>query len=230
MHKNKILICAATKYEVNIICEYLGKASFSNNLFSRYIIKNFTVDIAILGVGQIFTSYNLCKIFNAETYALAINTGICGSFNSEIKIGETLEIISDQFADLGISSENNFETIFESGFAKAHEFPFTDSKLLSDYNLHKKYNLQQAHAITVNNVSGEKNQIQMRQKKFMPDVESMEGAAFFYICKKENIKCAQIRSVSNYVEPRNKNNWNIPLAVENLNQNLINILNDIILL
>jgi len=54
----------------------------------------------------------------------------------------------------------------------------------------------------------------------------MEGAAVFYACKRENIDCLQIRSVSNYVEPRNKENWQIGLAIRNLNDWMISFISE----
>jgi futalosine hydrolase len=35
------------------------------------------------------------------------------------------------------------------------------------------------------------------------------------------IPCIQLRSISNYVEPRNRSNWNIPLAIKALNDYLL---------
>ena len=46
----------------------------------------------------------------------------------------------------------------------------------------------------------------------------MEGAAFFQVCEKFNIPCLQIRSVSNKVEKRDLQKWDIDLAVKNLNE------------
>jgi futalosine hydrolase len=43
----------------------------------------------------------------------------------------------------------------------------------------------------------------------------------------ENVPYIQLRSVSNYIEPRNRASWKIPLAVKNLNDTLINALNEI---
>ena len=40
----------------------------------------------------------------------------------------------------------------------------------------------------------------------------------------EQVKFLQIRSISNYVETRNRENWNIPLAIQNLNQVLTEML------
>jgi futalosine hydrolase len=49
----------------------------------------------------------------------------------------------------------------------------------------------------------------------------MEGAAFFYACEEANVDGLQVRAISNYVEKRNKENWNLALAVKNLNDWLI---------
>jgi futalosine hydrolase len=45
----------------------------------------------------------------------------------------------------------------------------------------------------------------------------MEGASVFKVCEEFNVPCMQIRSISNKVEKRNKNNWDLDLAIRNLN-------------
>jgi futalosine hydrolase len=52
----------------------------------------------------------------------------------------------------------------------------------------------------------------------------MEGAAVLYVAEMLDIPAIQIRSISNYVEPRNRENWKIKEAIENLNYQIINIL------
>ena len=44
------------------------------------------------------------------------------------------------------------------------------------------------------------------------------------VCKNYNIPCIQIRSISNKVEKRNKENWNLPLAIKNLNDTVAQII------
>ena len=50
-----------------------------------------------------------------------------------------------------------------------------------------------------------------------PEIESMEGASVFKVCEEFNVSCIQIRSISNKVEKRNKDNWDLDLAIRNLN-------------
>ena len=40
----------------------------------------------------------------------------------------------------------------------------------------------------------------------------------------ENMNFLQLRSISNYVEERNKANWDIPLAIKNLNDKLSEVI------
>lgn len=44
----------------------------------------------------------------------------------------------------------------------------------------------------------------------------MEGAAVFYVANQLNIPAIQIRSISNYVEPRDRANWKIQEALSSL--------------
>ena len=52
----------------------------------------------------------------------------------------------------------------------------------------------------------------------------MEGAAVFKVCNEFSVPCIQIRAISNNVEKRNKENWNMPLAIRNLNKQVAKII------
>ena len=79
-------------------------------------------------------------------------------------------------------------------------------------------------AITVNTVTGSDITRDKLVKKFNPDIETMEGATFFYICAMEKIPFLAVRAISNKVEPGNIRAWDIPLALENLTSALNEIL------
>jgi futalosine hydrolase len=79
----------------------------------------------------------------------------------------------------------------------------------------------------VNKVHGAEMSISATAAKLNPQLESMEGAAFFYACSQFSLPSIQIRAVSNYVERRNRDQWNIPLAIDNLNQFLCTFMKDL---
>jgi futalosine hydrolase len=87
----------------------------------------------------------------------------------------------------------------------------------------KQRNLKEVKAITVNKVHGNELSILKTIAHFNPEIESMEGAAFFYACEQSNTSCIQIRAISNFVERRNRETWKIELAVNTLNDTLIHL-------
>lgn len=214
----KILIVAATHEEINPLLLWLEHFPDQH--------KNLHADVLTTGIGMVNTALQMGNIFAWEEYDLAINAGIAGSFRKEISIGQVVNIISDCYADFGVMNKNRFQTFFETGFLKENDFPFTKGKLIPvKPKLKSKISrLIKANGITVNIVSGETNAIKKLKTKFKADVESMEGAAFFQACIQQNVPSIQIRSISNYVEERSKQNWNIPLAISQLNKTLIEFL------
>jgi futalosine hydrolase len=52
----------------------------------------------------------------------------------------------------------------------------------------------------------------------------MEGAVVLYVCNWLGVTCFQIRAISNFVEPRDSSQWNIPLALEKLNLTVLDVL------
>ena len=223
----KILIVVATEIELGKIKDELlfNGSTIKNN--KTYIYKKLEIDFLILGIGIPSTIYFLTKKLLQKKYSLVINIGICGSFNNNLQIGTCVNVISDEFADIGITDANNkFTTLFNEGFINANNHPFIGGKLISE-NKYFTVKLKDVTAITVNNTSGNWEQIKMRRAKFNTDIETMEGAAVAYVCLLEDIYFVQIRSISNYVEPRNKENWNIPLALSNLEKSTLNFLNSL---
>jgi len=166
------------------------------------------------------TAFHLGKTLNKK-YDLAINAGLAGSFRKNIPLGTVMNVLSDCFADLGAEDGNKFLTAEEIGLKEVanHKSQVTSKGIRKVLSV-----LPQVKGITVNMVHGNSASIKKVIKKFNPDIESMEGAAFFLSCNHEKISCIQIRVISNYVERRNKKNWKLKLAVSNLSASIEKIL------
>jgi futalosine hydrolase len=74
--------------------------------------------------------------------------------------------------------------------------------------------LRQCDAVTVNRVSGTTQSIADMQQLWAPEVETMEGAAFFQACLLSGVPFHAIRGISNRVEPRNRSHWKVREAAE----------------
>lgn len=213
----RILVVAATREEVlGLESEVESQESRARNQEAAdSVARTFDYEVLITGVGMVATAFALGRHLAANKYDLVINLGIAGSFDRSIALGDVVEITEDTFAELGAEDDTRFLPIADMGFGEATFYP---SKKLADlYNLFNTFNLKQATAITVNTVHGNEESIKTVAERLHPQIESMEGAAFFYACKQFNVPCLQIRAVSNYLEKRNRDNWNIGLAIKNLN-------------
>jgi futalosine hydrolase len=49
----------------------------------------------------------------------------------------------------------------------------------------------------------------------------MEGAALHYVARESNIPFIQIRAISNYIGERDKSKWQMKIAIDHLNQTLL---------
>jgi len=205
----KTLIVSATYNEINSL---VSKLLLKKESDSFYNSSNLAV--LITGIGSAFTIYNLTEHLNNCNYDLIINTGIAGTFNKNISIGDIVSVKSDCFADIGIDDNGKFLTLAEAKLV-INEL----SLKFSTKNIGEE--LPKVSAITINTASGSKERINMLINKFNPDIETMEGASVAFVANKKNIPITQIRAISNYVEPRNKSNWNINLATNNLNTFLL---------
>ena len=219
----KILIVAATKFEINPLLEQMEIVTFAEN--SRIIkcnYKKLRVHCLITGVGMVATTYYTAKILD-NTYDMALNMGICGTFNTDLRIGTVINVQEDCFAEMGAEDGLQFLTMEELKLEAVTTVTNREQGELS----HVLELLPKVSGITVNKVHGNEESIKKIVARFHPVVESMEGAAFMFACKLERIPHMQIRAVSNLVEKRNKERWNIPLAIENLNKKIIEFLDNI---
>lgn len=220
----RILLMPATEAEIAPLTEYIGRhwTASGNSSFSH---GGHILDILQAGVGMMATSYALTKALLKSKYDLAIQAGIGGSFDTGLQPGDVVLVSSEQYGDMGSEDHDNFIDVFELGLADRDKFPFTNGKLVMPASKWtERITLQQVTGLTINQVAGNMPTIEERMNKYNCQVESMEGAAFHYVCLQESVPFIQIRAISNYVEPRDKSKWKMKEAVMNLNDWLINFL------
>jgi futalosine hydrolase len=201
----KLLVIAATEMEISPFIADTGSKT----------------DILITGVGMLATGYALTKKLNTTRYDLVIQAGVGGSFDMSLPLGEVVFVTTDRYGDLGAEDHDEYLDFFEMGLIDKEAAPYANGILKTPLlAIHEKIDLRHVSGLTVNTVSGSENTIR-RRRQYGCAVESMEGAAFHYVCLQEGVPFAQIRSLSNYVTPRDKSQWKMKEAIINLNDWLI---------
>lgn len=228
----RMLVVAATAMEVAPFVAQLGSATLREpqgcpepgrgakapGRIESYSTPAHQVDVLVTGVGMVATAAWCSRALAKTRYDVALNLGVCGTFDRELPLGEAVHVVSDRISELGAEAGESFLTIHELGLLGADEFPFTRGELLNPSPPRNPAleRLRQVRGITVNTVHGRADSIAGVAAMFAPQVESMEGAAFMYACLTHGIAFAQVRAISNVVEIRTRAAWKLEEAVASL--------------
>lgn len=202
-----IILVSATRFEIEPALRFLN--TFNSDKIS--------VTPCITNVGMVNTAFELGKQAG-KNFDIAINAGIAGSFG-RYKTGGVVQVAEDCFSELGAEDDDEFISIDTLGFG---------IQKLSIKNVlvnEVTEALPKASGITVNTTHGHEGNIKKIAERYNADVETMEGAAFIHAANAFGWQAIQLRAISNKVEKRNKEAWDIPLAIKALNEKLIELIN-----
>lgn len=219
----QLLVAAATELELNPFLNFLQDHSEmgKNNIYNIHQSK---VQICMTGIGCLAASYNLTKQIKQKSFDLALQAGIAGTFSDSTRLGQLFRVSRDRQADIGAENGDTYADASELGWKTFKGFPYNEEGWLRDWPdpIEGLETLPSAKSISVNTVTGSRRTRSRWMETYAPELESMEGAAFHYICLQEAVPFAQIRSVSNRAGERDKARWDMDGAIYSLNQFLIN--------
>jgi futalosine hydrolase len=215
-----ILIAAATSLEIDPTIEFLQKHNFrlQKNEFS----------ILITGIGGVATTYKLSKSIITKRPDYAIQAGIAGSFDESLGLGIVVCVEEEMLGDLGAVEKNAFNDVFDLGLVDENEFPFNGRILRNPFKEElNRCGVPTVKSIGISEITTSKQRIDVLRNKYSASIESMEGAAFHYVGLQEKIRFIQLRAISNFVGERDKVNWDLNLAIQNLNSRLLEFVQSI---
>lgn len=172
----------------------------------------------VLGIGILEFSTNLSILFSrfaAEgPFTHVVLAGICGAYpGRELNIGDVVRVDSERVGDLGaVERDGSFMPWHKVCDKSPRVYDSSPLRGVPDW-LAK---LKSAAGLTINCCTGTSAMAAERVQNFNVDVESMEGAACFSVCRAFNIPCYEIRAVSNIATDRDKTTWRIQSALDAL--------------
>lgn len=221
MQDTPFLIVSATGAEcAPALRETADRKNLSPWLYAG-ILYGKPVEILISGIGTVAATFRLTQTLMQRPYSRVISIGIAGSFADEIPVGKVAQITEDCFVDLGIDDNGSFLSLREAGLVDSND-DFSGDFITNPSPVPSPY--PAVRGITVQTASGSQNRIDKLVDRFRPQVETMENAAFFYVCRMMQVPFASFRAISNKVEPRNRANWRITEPIETVNRALADLL------
>lgn len=186
------LVIAATEMELAAVRSRLQSAD--------------SVDFFVTGVGMVATACALSGVLAQKRYDVVVSVGIAGTFTPRLALGQVALVERERIEGYGAENAAGDVTLFPSGelicpfandFAALHHYP-------------------KAAGLTVNLLTENSSRVADRKRRYSADVETMEGAAVFFVCLRRQLKFLQLRGVSNVVGVRDKAQWKTAVALENL--------------
>ncbi len=219
----KILIVAATGFELGGLLKKMESEGNKVSFFEYEFLGHQFFPL-VTGVGGLHTAFALSRYPEIANIDLAINIGLCGAYEKALELASVVEIRKDRFGDLGVEESNGtFTDVYDLEIANPNRAPLKAGWLINDSPKYPS-TLEKVTGLTLNKVSGTQVSINRIRSKYPAQVESMEGAAFLYACQSMDVDCICLRTISNYVEPRNRDNWKVNEALLNLNEELLKYL------
>jgi futalosine hydrolase len=214
----RILLVSATEAEIGPVTAGLRQAGEYRQRMTRYVGHGHDVHVLVTGVGMVATATFCSQAFARDRYDLALNLGVCGSFDRALPPGTVVHVVTDRLSELGAEDGDAFLSIHQLGLLGENESPFAGGRLVNPMPPVSATlsSLPAVNGITVNTAHGRESSIAAVTERLAPQVESMEGAAFMYACLVHGQRFAQVRAVANVVERRNRDAWKLTEAIANL--------------
>jgi futalosine hydrolase len=214
----RILLVAAVAAELAPVIPNLGPPSSTASRTTHYAHRGRDVDVLFTGVGMVAAAAWCSRALSERRYDLALNVGVCGSFDPAFEPGTVVHVVKDRIAELGAEDGDRFLSLADLGLLDHDPQAYAREELVNPAppRLPALDGLPAVAGITVNTVHGDERSILTAVQRFRPQVETMEGAAFMYACLIHDTPFAQVRAVSNVVERRNRAAWQMPLAIDRL--------------
>ncbi len=191
------------------------------------------------GIGKTNASHATTVLIEKHSPAMIIVFGGGGAYTqSGLKIGDIAVAEKEVYGDEGVLLKDGFQTseligipLLVKGRRKYfNEFPLDKRFVKMAVNITRithytsRIMIKSGTFVTVSTCSGTIKRAKELEKRFNAICENMEGAAIAHVCDIYGIPMVEIRGISNIVEERDMNKWNLKLAAENCQRAVMEVI------
>ncbi|MBM3280107.1 MAG: futalosine hydrolase [Candidatus Handelsmanbacteria bacterium] len=223
----EILLLSATAFEQEQLAAQLA-AGVEQHVAGRRWRQGQVAGRQVLlvegGIGAVNTAHALTCALQALQPGLVLQAGVGGAYpGAGLGIGDVALASAENYGDLGVRTPDGWQPAEVIGIpVLQQERPFfnhfpVDPDLLARAEAAlrgglKGVGLCHGPFVTVQECSGLASLGAERAARFSGVCENMEGAAAAHLCRLYQIPFIEVRGISNLVEDRRRESWNLPLA------------------
>ena len=196
------------------------------------------VGLVETGIGAVNTAHALTCVLQARRPDVVLQMGVGGAYpGAGLALGDLALASAEIYGDLGVRTGDGWYSaefigipVVERGRAYFNSFP-VDRKLMERARevLQGGWSepapaLRVGPFVTVQECSGLAEMGQERGERFDAVCENMEGAAAAHVCLLYGVSFVELRSISNQVEDRRTDKWDLPLALARAQEAVLRLL------
>jgi futalosine hydrolase len=223
-----IIVTAATHLELSLLINTLeaGDRLFIGHreIFVGMIAERRTL-LAMTGIGKVSAASAVAALLEHYEPEILINTGCAGAYaGGGQSMGDLAIATAEVFGDEGVLTPDGWHSLeligipalSRNGENHFNRFPLTRWAIDKAMYVAEAEGiiLHQGEFVTVSTASGTAERGKELFQRFGGICENMEGAAAAQVALLYGVDCMEIRGISNMVEDRDPDRWDIPLAVE----------------
>ncbi len=239
-----IAIVAAVSAETVLLRQYLSPCEVRRcGTKELFLGSLFAQKVALLhsGIGKINAASAVTALLEVIKPKVVIVIGCGGAYpDSGLIVGDLALASEEILADEGVVTEQGFVDFASLGFPLLeHGGPVMEQRFPADPQLlaaaqpllaaaanEAGAKLAVGPLVTVSTCSGTDLVAQAMERRTSGICENMEGGAVAQVCRLYQVPFLELRGISNRVENRNLDRWNLPAAARNAQRVLLAYLKD----
>jgi futalosine hydrolase len=172
------------------------------------------------GVGPVAAAATVTRLLTTGSgYRSVVNAGIAGGFRGRVELGDIALADVSTYADLGARTDTGHLSLREMGIAQDSSLALGfDERALARLAATTR-RIVTGELLTLSCMTGTESDADELASRFPCAIaEAMEGFGVLSAARDEPgvSFVTELRSISNYIERRDRTTWNIPLAFDAL--------------
>ncbi|TAN37567.1 MAG: futalosine hydrolase [Nitrospirae bacterium] len=239
----KIGLISAVPFEGKQLLKKLTKAAAPGSGVPLYTgtLSGLGILYAVSGLGKVNAAHAATLLITAHAPSLLINFGVGGAYPfSGIGVGDVALATGEIYVDEGVLLKDGLKTLDEIGIPLVrsgriryyNEFPLhtgrqgkvIDAALARSQRLFPEFRVAAGPFATVSACSGTTKRGRELAKRFNVICENMEGGAVAQVCAIHKVPLIEVRGISNLVEDRAREKWDLDQAAANCQMVLIDLI------
>lgn len=219
-----IALIAPTPVESRKLCQGIEPLpDGAEGVISKGSLFGKSITFSHCGIGKVNAAHSTTLLLEDQRPEILILFGIGGAY-TKAGIGDVVIAVSENYGEEGVMTPVGWKSMEFTGFPllkndleyfNTFELDGKLSKLAFEATRDTGLKVHSGNFITVSQCSGTRKTGEIIRERFNGICENMEGAAVAHICAKYKVPMIEIRGISNIIEDRDLNKWNIPLAISN---------------